>query len=158
MDGHDAVLSFAPRAAPLPLDSRRLVSLLVITGLVDDPDGLRMGMLPNDDLGHALAHLLLIPRQQAQKVLQRPRRHARLQGDRLDALAFDVRELPLNVGRQVLARVTAGETVGEHRQKTAQLRFQTANLAGIHARASLSGWQAGRFANSTSSGKTNLAL
>src|SRR5438270_1461828 len=113
VDRDDAVLLLADGAAPLPLDAGGLVPLLDVAGLVEDPDGMRPGVVVADDPLEVVAQPVLVPVVLAEELLQGPRRHAGVDGDRLDALLGDVRELSGDVHRQVGAGVLAREAVVE---------------------------------------------
>ena len=76
------------------------------------------GVLVADDLLEPVARPVLIPAMLAEELLQGPDRHAGVDGDRLDALLGDVRELPGDVHRQVGAGVLAGEAVVEPLEKS----------------------------------------
>ena len=75
----------------------------------------------------------------ADELLQRPYRHFRRQGNRLDTLAVKVRKLASHINRQMRTRVLACKAVVEAFQKTGEHRLQSANLLGIHAWSSLTG-------------------
>jgi hypothetical protein len=61
MHSHDAVLHFAPTAAPLPLDPRGVRAALGHGRLVNDANGLGMSVLVGHDSLTTLAQSLLIP-------------------------------------------------------------------------------------------------
>jgi hypothetical protein len=69
MHSHDAVLHFAPTAAPLPLGPGRVRAALSHGRLVDHTQGLGMSVLVSDDSLAALTQSLLIPLDGFQKAL-----------------------------------------------------------------------------------------
>ena len=56
MDRNHAVLGLADDAAPLPLHAGSFVPLLDVAGLVDEPDGLRPGVIGGDEAVQPVAH------------------------------------------------------------------------------------------------------
>jgi hypothetical protein len=61
MHPHDAILHFAPTAAPLPLGSGRVGAALGRSRLVDQANGLGVGVLTCHDVLATLAQSPLIP-------------------------------------------------------------------------------------------------
>ena len=168
MDGDDAILDFAFRAAPgtagssrrgifwpivfheteppcpslrprRPLDARRFAAVFVVAGFVDHADCVRMGVIAADDVRHTVAHRLVVPREHTQKILQRPRRQALRQRDWLDAFALQARQLAVDVGRQMHSCIFPREAIGKLTQELVQTGFEPSNHFGIHATLSLSG-------------------
>ena len=92
-----------------------------------------------------------------EKLLERSHGHVGRQGDWLDAFAGQVRELTVDVDREMCPRVFASKAVVEAFQKTGEHRSQSANLLGIHAWASLTG-QDDSFAILPNQGNIKLAL
>ena len=119
----DAVVDLARRPAILPPDPRRLGPFLGATGLVDQPDRVPVGMIATHDPVQPLPQPIVVPVQQRQELLQRPRRHLGGQSDRFDALAGQVGQLASDVHRQVLAGVGPAETVGEFVEVGVELRL-----------------------------------
>ena len=156
--GHDAVLLLPHRPAMLPLNSRRLLPLLDETRLIEDPHRMPAGVIPHHDLGHAVTHPIVVPLVLAEKLLQGPHGHARLQCHRLHTLARQVRQLPFHLLRQMRPGIPPRNTVLKLVQITGQLRFQTTNLFGIHLLSSVTCRKANRFVISPNSRNTNLAL
>jgi len=74
-------------------------------------------MIADHDLLHAIAHTLVVPAVLADELLQRPHRHARLQRDRLHALARQIGKLPLDVFWKMRPRITAAKAIIELGQK-----------------------------------------
>ena len=138
VDRDDAILLLADGSAPLPLHARRLVPLLDVARLVDEPD--RMGTLgiAADDFVQPTAQSVFIPTVLRQELLQGPRRDAGRQSHRLAALAGQFGELPLDVHGKVSPRISASKAVVKLVQITSQLRLQSANLIGVHALTSAS--------------------
>src|SRR5207248_1878477 len=109
MHRDDTVVDFARVAAPLALDARSLGSLFRHAGLVDDSDRAeivrRLLSKPFGDVPlHQAAALVLMKDMVAKKLLQRPDRHTAGQGDRLNALAGQVRKQPATIGTHVIKR------------------------------------------------------
>src|SRR5262249_8929246 len=138
MDGDDAVIGLARCSAPLPLDSWRFFSLLGTTRLVNNPDAVRSSMFAGDEALQLGLHQTMIPIQQAQKLLERPRWHSSRVGNRLAVLPRQVGKLAFDVYRQMPARVASQKAVVELLQELSQPRPQRTNLLGIHARISWS--------------------
>src|SRR5262249_16199667 len=155
---NDAVILLANGTAPLTLHPRSFVSLLDETGLVDDSDGMGTVVFGSNHLLELIAGAILIPAELAKELLQSPWRYVSLDGDRLNTLAGQVRQLPRDVDRQVSARVLAWETVVELLEVLGQLGLQPSKLLGIHASSSLTNWRGGRFADLRVDHKANLAL
>ena len=101
----DAILLFAHCAQVLPLHAGSLLALFDETGLVDDAHGMGMGMFRSNDLLQSVACQIFMPTMLAEKLLERSHGHVGRQGDRLDALAGQVRELAIDVDREC-ARVS----------------------------------------------------
>src|SRR5436190_4572032 len=133
MHRHHAVVLFASRPAPLPLHTGRPVPLFRTGGLVDQSDRVSTGVITRNAPLQRVDQLLLVPFQRIEKLLQRPRRDTGGQGDRLDALAIQLRQLALDVRAQVLARVLTAKAIIKLMKELFQLRFQATNLGGVHA-------------------------
>ena len=128
MHSHDAVVDLAAVAVVLPPRADRLAAALANARLVHAPNGLAMGVVASHDLLAAVSQFLFIPLDRFQKALQRARRFAELQGDRLGRLAMHIGELALDINLQQSPRVAATETIGEQREKRSQLPSQPGNL------------------------------
>ena len=157
MHSNDPVFLLAHRAQVLPLHAGSLVPLFHEAGFIDDANGMGMGMFRGNDLLQAVASQIFLPTMLAEKLLQRSHRHVGRQGDWLDALAGQIRELAVDIDREMCPRVFACKAVVEAFQKTGKHRSQSANLLGIHAWASLTGQDAS-FATLPKQGNINLAL
>ena len=94
-------------------------------------------MLSGDELLYAIAHLVVVPNELTQELLECARSHTRVEGDRLHALFGQIGELPAHVDRQVFACVAASEAFGEMLQEVLQLRFQEPDLLSVHAMSSI---------------------
>jgi hypothetical protein len=94
-------------------------------------------VLVADDLLEAVARLVAVPGVLAEELLEGPDRHAGIDGDGLDALLGDVRELAGDVHRQVGAGVLAGEAVVEPLEELAEPGPELAELLYVHARPSV---------------------
>jgi hypothetical protein len=128
MHRHDAIVDLAAAAVVLPPRADGLAAALGDAGLVHAPNGVGMRVLASHNLLAAVPQLLFIPLDRFQEALQRARRFAELQGDRLGRLATHVGELSLDINLQQRPRVAAAKTVGEQSQKRNQLPSQLGNL------------------------------
>jgi hypothetical protein len=99
-----------------------------VSRLVDDRHRLFVGVVAGDQPLRRVAQAVLVPRREREELLQRPRRHVRQVGDRLDALARQVAELPADVLLEVAARVGADEAVGVLVEVVGQCRPQRSDL------------------------------
>ena len=113
VDRDDAVVLLADGPAVLPLHARRLVPLLGVAGLVDEPDAVRAGVVAGDDVVQSPPQRVLVPLVAGEELLEGARRDAGGQGDRLDALLGEVGQLAADVDGEVLAGVATGEAVLE---------------------------------------------
>lgn len=93
MHSHDAVVDLAAVAVVLPPRADRVGAALADAGLVHAPNGLGMRVVASHDLLAAVSQFLFMPLDRFQKALQRARRFAEPQGDRLGRLAMHVGEL-----------------------------------------------------------------
>jgi hypothetical protein len=93
-------------------------------------------MLWSDQLLKLGPHQAVVPTEQTQNLLQDSRWNAGRVGNRLTVLARHIRELLLNVERQMPARVTTGTAVVTPLQEGAQLESQETNMLGVPAAAS----------------------
>ena len=115
-------------------------------------------MVVADDPLEVIAQEVLVPVVLAEEFLQRPRRNAGVDGDRLDALLGDVGELPGDVHRQVDAGVFSGETVVEPLEELLQRGLELAELRDVHARPSVNRGGEHIFAAADGSSRCDLAL
>src|SRR5439155_25140289 len=90
VDGDDAVLGLAQPAAPLLLDTGRLVPLPGITGLVDQADGVWALGLGGHRALDPIPQYVLVPLELAAELLQGAWGDVRLEGDRFDTLLGQV--------------------------------------------------------------------
>jgi len=134
------------------------LALLDVAGLVEDPDGERPGVLVADDRLEVVAQEVVVPVVLAEELLQGPRRHAGVDGDRLGALLGDVRELPGDVDGQVGAGVLAGEAVVEPLEELLERGLELTDLGDVHARASVNHEGDHRSAATGKSSRYDLAL
>lgn len=93
MHSHHAVVDLAAVAVVLPPRADRVGAALADAGLVNAPNGFRMRVVASHDLLAAVSQFLFMPLDRFQKALQRARRFAEPQGDRLGRLAMHVGEL-----------------------------------------------------------------
>jgi len=105
-----------------------------------------------------VAQPVVVPVVLAEELLQRPRRDAGVDGDRLDALLGDVRELSGDVHRQVGAGVFAGETVVKPLEELLQRGLEPADLRDVHARPSVNHGGEHTFTKADGSIRYDLAL
>jgi hypothetical protein len=133
MDAHDAVFNLADSAAMLPLDASSFVAFFDKAGLVNHPDAVRIEVMPPNVLLETITQALLIPAEQAEKLLQITGRLSAGVGNRLNAFAFQVAQLALDIQVQVPTGADAAETVVKLMKKTGQLRFDPQNCVGVHA-------------------------
>src|SRR5512142_595149 len=134
MDRHDAVLELADGAAVLTLHTGGLVPLLDIAGFVEDADGVRAGVLVADDLLEPVPHPVVVPAVLAEEFLQGAWGDISFQGDRFDALLWEVGELPGDVHREMGASILAWETVVEASEELSQLGLEPSDLPEVHDR------------------------
>jgi len=128
MHSHHAVVHLAAVAVVLPTRTHGFAATLGDAGLVHAPDGLGMRVLAGHDLLAAVTQFLFIPLDRFQKALQRARRFAELQGDRLGRLAMYVGQLSLDIDPQQRLPFATAKTIGEQSQKRSQLPSQLENL------------------------------
>ena len=95
---------------------------------------MRVGVLPGDQALDLATHQALVPVGIGKKLLQRPRRRAGRQRDRLDAFARQIGQLPLQVSLKMRYRLGAAEAVIEMNQIAIQRRGEPRNGCGIHAK------------------------
>ena len=127
-----AVLDLTSFSAPLPLHARGLGALFMVTRGIQDTDGLIATMFIDDQLLQSVADPFFIPNEQGQELLQRSNRNTRRQGDRLDALAFQVSHQAGEVPMPVVKSRPADEKRTKSFQQRSQRRLQRSNLIGIH--------------------------
>jgi hypothetical protein len=84
--------------------------------------------------------------------------HSGLEGNRLDALVLEARQLPLDVRGQMGAGVFTKEAVIELTEELAELGLELSELLGIHGRSSLNIIPIYIFVDSGGSNQANLAL
>jgi hypothetical protein len=118
----------------------------------------RASVLGPDDLLELIAGAILIPTVLAQELLQSPRRYVGREGDRLNAFAWQVRQLPVDIHGQVSARVFARESLVEPPEVLGQLGLQPQERLDIHASSSLIHWWEESFADFSLIRKIDLAL
>ena len=128
----DAVLGLADSPTVLPLDGGGLGAFLDETGLVQKAHGSRVGVVAGDTLLKAVADSPLVPPEEAQELLEGARRRTGGVGDRLDALALQGAELPLDIGVQMATRRTLPEAAVKFVQVPCQGRLDPQNRLGIH--------------------------
>lgn len=128
MNADHAVVHLAAIAVPLAPHAHGLPAALGRARFVDAANRLRMSVLLGHDRLTAVTQLLFIPLDRFEEPLQRPRRPAGLQGDRLGRFAMQIRELALDIDSQQLPGITPSETIAEQRQKQSELSSQCRNL------------------------------
>src|SRR5271157_1768382 len=110
------------------------------------------------DVLKPVAHLVVVPLELAQELLQGPWCHSSVERDWFDALLWQVRQLPLDVHGQMSTSILTVKAVIEHLEKLAKFRLQISDLLNIHARSSLNHWWEERFVDLAKLIKANLAL
>ena len=105
-----------------------------------------------------VAQGVVVPVVLAEELLQGPGRHAGVDGDRLDALLGEVRELAGDVHRQVGAGVFPGEAVAEPLEELLERGLELADLRDVHARPSVNHEGEHTFAIAEGSSRCDLAL
>jgi hypothetical protein len=96
--------------------------------LVHDDDSLRLGMVPNHDLLHAIAQALLVPLRKRKKFLECPWRNPRPLRHRLDTLPRQVAQLALHILLEMILGIRVDEAVGKRAHIPGQRRAQRLNL------------------------------
>ena len=143
VDGDDAVVLLAGRAAVLVLHARRLVALLGHGGLVDAADDAQLvgrllargrQVLAGDATLDLVAHLPVVPAVVGEELLERADRTPAGQGDGLHALAGQVRQQPAGIGLEVLERGGGEEAGSKAREVFRERRPQRHHLLDSHGR------------------------
>src|ERR1700728_236624 len=158
MDRDQAIFDFAQPTAPLFLYARSLQAFFGIAGFVEDADAVGAGMLSGDELLYAITHFVVVPNELTQELLECAWSHARVDGDRLDALLGQIGELPADVDRQVFACVAASEGLGGMVQEIVQFRLQEPDLLSVHALSSITSAGEHSLVNLADPCKAKLAL
>jgi hypothetical protein len=128
MHSHHAVIDLAAVAVVLPTCADGLAAAFGGAGFVHAADSLGMRMVASHDLLTAVSQFFFIPADRFQKALQRARRFAELQGDRLGRLAMHVGELSLDIDLQQCPCLATTKAIAEQGQKRSQLPSQSGNL------------------------------
>ena len=121
-------------------------------------DAVRAVMLSDHELLNAITHHVVIPDKLAQELLQRSRSDACSDGDWLDALLRQVRELPANVDGQMFPRIAASKALGEVFEEAIEFRFQEPDLLSVHARSSITSAGGNSLVNLANPSKAKIAL
>ncbi len=124
VDTDDAVIDLARVATPLPLDTGGLVAGFGMSRIVDDADGLGIGVIAHDNVLNLIDELAVIPGGPIEKLLQRPAWRAVEVRDGLNALAFQVGELSADIAGEMATRLGAPEAAIELAQEIGQLWSQ----------------------------------
>jgi hypothetical protein len=128
MHSHHAVVDLAAVAVVLPSHADGLAAAFGGAGFVHAADGLGMRMVASHDLLTAVSQFLFLPTDRFQEALQRARRSAELQGDRLGRFAMHVGELSLHIDLQQRPCLAATKAIAEQGEKRSQLPSQSGNL------------------------------
>lgn len=128
MNAHNTVIDLPAIAIPLPADAHGFFTAFGVARLIHAANGLRVAMIPGDDLLTAISELLFIPLDRFKKTLQSPRRSVKPQGNGLGRLAVHVRQLAIHINSQQTPGLAPAETIGKRRQKQSQLPAQRPNL------------------------------
>ena len=94
-------------------------------------------MLVADDVLELVAEVIVIPVMLAEELLQGAWCDTRIEGDRLDALLGDIRELSGDLSWQVGAGIFAREGRVEPLEELLELRLELSELRKIHGDPSL---------------------
>ena len=132
VNADNTVVDLAGVAAPLALDAGGFFAGLGMTGIVDDADGLGIGMITNDELLDAIANVAAVPGGPIEELLEGTARRAVEVGDGLNALTFQVGELPFDIAGEMAARLGASEAVIKLAEEVSQLRPQGKDLCWCH--------------------------
>lgn len=132
VDADDAVIDLAGVAAPLALNASGLLTGLGMSGIVDDANGLRVGMIAPHDVLHAIANVDAVPGGPIEKLLEGAAWRAVEIRDRLNALAWQIGKLALDVTGQMAARLGTSKAVIKLGEVIRQLRSQRKDLIGGH--------------------------
>ena len=103
-----------------------------MAGIVDDADGLRIGMIADNELLHTITHQTAIPGRPVEELLQSATRRVREVRDRLNAFARQIGKLPFDIAGEMPARLGACEAVVKLAQEIGQLWPQRKDLVGGH--------------------------
>ena len=103
-----------------------------MTGIVDDTDGLGIGMIADDEVLDAIAQADMTPGRPVQELLQGTAGCAVEVGDGLNALAFQVGELTFDIAGEMAARFGAREAVIKLAEEVSQLWPQRKDLSWCH--------------------------
>jgi len=126
------VFDFAHRATVLTLDTGGFVAFFGKTGLINDPDALRMRVTPGHVLLEAVSGSNLIPTEQAQELLQVAWGLTERVGHWFDTLSGQVAQLTLNVEIQIAPGCDSAKAVVKLTQELSQFRFDPHNRFDIH--------------------------
>lgn len=132
VNADDTIVDFAGVAAPLSLHAGGFFAGLGVTGIVDDADGLGIVMIANDDLLHAITNAAAIPGRPIEELLEGTAWCAVEIRDGLNALAFQVGELPFDIAGKMAPRLRASEAVIKLAEEVSQLWPKGKNLSGCH--------------------------
>jgi hypothetical protein len=158
VDGDEAVLGLAQPAAPRFLHAGRLVSLVHVAGLVEEPDGVWPLVLGGDESLEPIPQAILVPLELAEEPLRGAWGDIHFPGDRLNALLGQVGELAADVGARMGAGVLATEAAVELREELGQRRLQRTDRIDVHGLALGNSMARHNFAPRNNGGKANLAL
>jgi len=122
VQAHHAVVDLAAFAAPLPLDPGRLVALLARARGIQHAHRLPRAVLVGHQANQLLGGTILVPAKERQELLQGANRHPGGQGNRLNRLAFDIRQQAQDVLLQVREGLVASETIAKLPQQLRQRR------------------------------------
>ena len=136
VDRDRAVVGGALGPAPLLLHAGGLVPFLEVGGLVEDTHRPGIVVLLADDLHGPGPDHLVVPPGLREELLHVARRNAELQRHRLDALAFQVRQLTPHVHPHGPPLLLPREAVVEPVQVPVQFGQQRCHRCPIHARTS----------------------
>jgi len=105
----DAVVDLAGVAAPLALDAGGFLTGLGMSGIVDDADGLGIGMIAPDDVLDAIAGVAIVPRGPIEELLECAAWRAVIVRDGLNALARQIGKLAFDITGEMATRLGASK-------------------------------------------------
>ena len=127
------VFSLAHSTAVLPLYAGRFVALFDKAGFVDGPDAVLVGVPTRDVVLEAIPHRSLVPAKQTKELLQVAWWFASSVRHGLDAFAWQIAQLALDVEIKVATGRDPSKAVVKLVQKASQFRFDPQNYVCIHA-------------------------
>jgi hypothetical protein len=132
MNANNTVVNLAGATAPLTFNAASVLAFLGIATLIDNSNSPWMVVLSRYLPLNPIPQTAMVPGNVRQKILQSPRRHVSGQSDWLYALAWQIRQLPFDIGEQVCSRFYARKTIVKFPQKRLQSATYALYLLYIH--------------------------